>query len=72
MANTILHNMFVAIQRGADGALWQWKEAGRVGEERSEALPDRRRTREGSAHCSPLLRRHFLFVFAARPSLPVS
>lgn len=31
VANMILHNMFVAIHRGADGALWQWKEAGRFG-----------------------------------------
>lgn len=64
-ANAILHNMFVA-----DGAVWEWKEAWKVQEKRSEAFPDRRSTREGSAHCSPLLHNHFLFVFAARASHP--
>lgn len=76
VANMILHNMFVAIQRGADGALWQWKEAGRVGRRGARRSQTGggpgRRTREGSAHCSPLRCNRFLFVLAARPSLPPS
>lgn len=58
----ILHNMFVAIQPSADGAVWEWKEAWKVQEERSEAFPEQRSTREGSAHC-------FLFSFTITSSL---
>lgn len=64
-ANMIFHNMFVAVRPSADSAVWEWKEAwkGREGR-RAEALP-----RAGPAHCSSLLHNHFLFVFAAPPSV---
>lgn len=47
------YNMLVAIHPYADGAVWEWKEAEKVPEKRSEAFPDRRSTREGPLIVSP-------------------
>lgn len=39
-ADVILHNMLVAVRPSADGSVWEWKEAWKPQEERSEAFPD--------------------------------
>lgn len=70
-AYTILHNMLVATHPNADGAVWEWKEAEKVQRKRSEAFPDRRSTREGSAHCFPFsfTITSFLFSPLVHPTL---